>query len=62
MLESKNEASIEVMKKKRHTMDSPLPNAGNENMNVYNSFCSPLNLLNILSNLVTLMTLKILAI
>ena len=36
--------------------------AGNENMKVYISFCSPLNRLNILKSLVILNTLNILAI
>lgn len=62
MPDSKKEAKIEVIKKNKHTIDSPLPNAGNEKINVYNNFCNPLNFLNILSSLVTLITLKILAI
>lgn len=60
--ENKNEAKTELMNKNKKTIESPLPSAGIEKMNVYISFWSPLNLLNILSILVTLITLKILAI
>ncbi len=62
MLLNKNDAKTEKINKKRHTIESPFPNAGRENINVYINFCKPLNLLNILRSLVTLKTLNILAI
>lgn len=55
-------ANSAKIKKNKHTIESPFPTAGSENINVSISFCIPYKLLNILRYFVILKILKILAI